>query len=136
MDEYEVIVTPDAENELNELDDYITFELLAPDTAVAYVAFIKSELASLSHMPNRYRLVDDEPWHSRGVRRMNAKNFAVFYIVLEDYHEVYIQNVIYQKRSIPQVLHDFSNFGNYKDCQPDYDDDRRTDPDRTQAPEP
>ena len=106
MDEYEVIVTPDAENELNELDDYITFELLAPDTAVAYVAFIKSELASLSHMPNRYRLVDDEPWHSRGVRRMNAKNFAVFYNVLEDYHEVYIQNVIYQKRSIPQVLHD------------------------------
>ena len=31
MDEYEVIITPDAESELNELDDYITFELLSPN---------------------------------------------------------------------------------------------------------
>ena len=106
MDEYAVIITPDAEYDLNELDDYITFELLAPDTAIAYVTFIKKELTSLSFMPKRNRLVDDEPWHSRGVRRMNAKNFAVSYYVLEDYHEVYIQNVIYQKRDIPQVLRD------------------------------
>ena len=42
---------------------------------------------------------------------MNAKNFAVFYIVLEDYHEVYIQNVIYQKRNIPQVLQDLYGDG-------------------------
>ena len=107
MEEYAVIITPDAENDLNALDDYITFELLAPDTAIAYIAFIKQELASLGHMPKRYRLVDDEPWYSRGVRRMNAKNFAVFYIVLDDYNEVYIQNVIYQKRDIPQVLNEF-----------------------------
>jgi len=95
---------------LNELDDYITFELLAPETAVSYIGFIKKELASLNYMPNRYKLLDDEPWHSRGVRRMNAKNFAVFYIVLEEYHEVYIQNVIYQKRDIPRILHDL--YGN------------------------
>ena len=106
MEEYTVIITPDAESDLNELDDYITFELLAPDTAAAYVGFIKKELAALGYMPMRFKLVDDEPWHSRGVRRMNSKNFAVFYYILEDYHEVYIQNVIYQKRNIPQVLHD------------------------------
>lgn len=79
MEEYAVIITPDAEYDLNELDDYITFELLAPDTAVAYVSFIKKELATLSYIPMRNRLVDDEPWHSRGVRRMKVKNFAVFY---------------------------------------------------------
>ena len=54
MDEYSVIITPDAENELNELDDYITFELFAPDTAIAYIAFMKKELATLSYMPLRY----------------------------------------------------------------------------------
>ena len=107
MEEYAVIITPDAENDLNALDDYITFELLAPDTAVAYITFIRRELRSLSHMPKRFKLVDDEPWHSRGVRRMNAKNFAVFYIVLEEYKEIYIQNVIYQKRDIPKVLSEF-----------------------------
>lgn len=66
MDDYEIIVTPDAEDDLNELDD--------------------------------------EPWHSRGIRRMNARNFAVFFNIDEEYKEVYIQNVIYQKRSLPRVL--------------------------------
>lgn len=37
---------------------------------------------------------------------MNAENFAVFYYVSEDYHEVSVQNVIYPKRDIPQVLRD------------------------------
>ena len=106
MEGYTVFITPDAEQELNELDDYITFELLAPDTAITYIAFIKKELYTLSYMPKRYKLMDNEPWHSRGVRRMNAKNFAVFFSVLDDFREVYIQNVIYQKRDIPQVLRD------------------------------
>lgn len=105
MNEYDVIITPDAEDDLNKLNDYITFELLAPDTATAYTGFIKSQLTSLDHMPRRYKPVDDEPWHSRGVRRLNAKNFAVFYIILEEFHEVYILNVIYQKRNILRVLH-------------------------------
>ena len=41
MNEYSVIITPDAENDLNELDDYITFVLKAPDTASAYLGIIK-----------------------------------------------------------------------------------------------
>ena len=110
MDEYSIIITPDAEKDLNELDDYITFVLLAPETAVSYIGFIKKELSSLNYMPTRYKLLDDEPWHSKGVRRMNAKNFAVIYIVLEEYHEVYIQNVIYQKRDIPSILNEL--YGN------------------------
>ena len=76
MDEYQVIITPDAESDLNELDDYI----------------------------KRYKLVNDEPWHSRGVRRMNTRNFAAFYTILEEDKTVYIQNVIYQKRDIPRIL--------------------------------
>ena len=35
---------------------------------------------------------------------MNAKNFAEFYYVYEEYSEVYIQNVIYQKRDLLKVL--------------------------------
>ena len=35
---------------------------------------------------------------------MNAKNFAVFFYVYEEYSEVYVMNVIYQKRDIPKIL--------------------------------
>ena len=107
MEEYRVTITPDAEFDLNELDDYITLELLAPETAVSYLNAIKNQILSLRTAPRRYRVMEEEPWHSRGVRRMNARNFAVFYVVLEPEKEVYIQNIIYQKRDLPKVLREY-----------------------------
>ena len=104
IDNFTVIITPDAEADLNELDDYITYQLMAPYTAIRYIRDIREKIANLQTAPKRYRLVDDEPWHSRGVRRMNAKNFAVFFYVYEEYSEVYVQNVIYQKRNLSKIL--------------------------------
>ena len=106
MEEYSVIITPDAENDLNELDDYISIELQVPEIAFAYITKIKQELSTLQTAPRRYRLMDEAPWHSRGVRRMNIKNFAAFYVVLDEYKEVYVQNIIYQKMDILKVLWD------------------------------
>ena len=104
MDEYKIIITPDAETDLNELDDYISFYLMAPDIAISCIRYIRSKIAGLRKAPKRYGLIEDEPWHSRGIRRMNAKNFAVFFYVYEEYAEVYIQNIIYQKRDLPRIL--------------------------------
>ena len=104
MNDFKVIITPDAEADLIELDDYITFELMAPDTAISYIRDIRTKISELRKSPKKYRLVEDEPWHSRGVRRMNAKNFAVFFYVYEEYSEVYVQNIVYQKRDLPRVL--------------------------------
>ena len=104
MDEYKIIITPDAETDLNELDDYISFYLMSPDAAIGCIRYIRSKISGLRKAPKRYRLIEDEPWHSRGIRRMNAKNFAVFYYVYEEYAEVYIQNIIYQKRDLPRIL--------------------------------
>ena len=104
MDEYKIIITPDAEADLNELDDYISFYLMAPDIAISCIRYIHSKIAGLRKVPKRYRLIEDEPWHSRGIRRMNAKNFAVFYYVYEEYAEVYVQNIIYQKRDLSRIL--------------------------------
>ena len=104
MDDYTVIITSDAEADLNELDDYITYQLMAPDTAINYLRDIRKKIAELQTAPKRFHLIDDEPWHSRGVRRMNAKSFAVFFYIYEEYSEVYVQNVIYQKRDLPSIL--------------------------------
>lgn len=112
MEKYEVIITPDAENDLNELDGYITDVLMAPDTALAYVKDIRKEISVLCSYPKRFRLIDEEPWHSRGVRKMNVRNFAVFFIVVEQNAQVYVQNVIYQKRDLTKVLlARYSNLG-------------------------
>ena len=76
MDSYEIIMTSDANDDLIELCDYISYVLLSPDTARTYIRAIREEISTLSCMPGRIKPVDEEPWHSRGIRKINAKNFS------------------------------------------------------------
>lgn len=98
MNSYEIIMTPDATTDLVELRDYIADVLLVPDTALSYIRVIREEISKLSEMPGRIKPVDDEPWHSRGIREIMAKNFYVYYRIDEETKRVYIMNVIYNKR--------------------------------------
>lgn len=98
MNSYEIIMTPDATTDLVELRDYVADVLLVPDTALSYIRAIREEISKLSEMPGRIKPVDDEPWHSRGIREIMAKNFYVYYRIDEETKRVYIMNVIYNKR--------------------------------------
>ena len=104
MDSYKIIITPDAEEDLVELRNYIADVLLARDTARNYIRTIRKEIGSLSEMPARYKPVDDEPWHSRGIRRIMANNFFVYYRIDEDRKQVFVLNVIYARRDQLRVL--------------------------------
>ena len=104
MDSFEIIVTLDATEDLIELRDYIAYVLLAPDTALSYIRTIRKEIESLSTMPGRNKLVDDEPWHSRGIRKIIAKNFYIYYRIDDDAKRVYILNVIYARRDQLKML--------------------------------
>lgn len=104
MKTYEIIITPDAEKNLQELRDYIAHVLEMPDTASAFLQEMRGEIQTLSEFPERTRLVDFEPWHSRGVRKLFVKNFIVYYIVAEEEARVYVMNVVYGKRNQWHVL--------------------------------
>lgn len=104
MDSYKIIITPDAEEDLVELRNYIADVLLARDTARNYIRTIRKEIGTLSEMPAKYKPVDDEPWHSRGIRRIMANNFFVYYRIDEDRKLVYILNVIYARRDQLRML--------------------------------
>lgn len=32
-------------------------------------------------MPSRYHLTEEEPWHTKGIRKMHVKNFPVYYLM-------------------------------------------------------
>ena len=104
MDSYKIIITPDAEEDLVELRNYIADVLLARDTARNYIRTIRKEIGSLSELPARYKPVDDEPWHSRGIRRIMANNFFVYYRIDEDRKQVFVLNVIYARRDQLRML--------------------------------
>lgn len=98
MDSYEIVMTPDAINDLTELRNYIADVLLAPTAALNTVRAIRKEIADLSVFPAANRTMDEEPWHSRGLRRVQAKNFFIYYRIDEAGKRVYILNIIYARR--------------------------------------
>ena len=98
MEPFEIIITPDAEADLMELRNYIAYVLLAPDTALSYIREIRKEISALSEIPGRIKPVDEEPWHSRGLRKIMAKNFYIYFRIDEAANRVYILNVIYDQR--------------------------------------
>jgi len=104
MDLYEIVITPDAERDLVELKNYISDVLLSRDTARNYIRTIRREIATLNELPARYKPVDDEPWHSRGIRRIIANNFYVYYRIDEESTRVFILNIIYARRDQMRAL--------------------------------
>ena len=62
------------------------------------------EIRSLNEMPMRYRLYDDEPWHSQGVRFFPVNNYLVFYLPDETKTTVHLVRIIYGVRDIKKQL--------------------------------
>jgi len=77
---------------------YIVHELKAPDAALHLLDVLEESFSSLSHFPQRVILVDEEPWHSKGIHRLPVKNFLVYFWIDEDNLRVQITAVIYAKR--------------------------------------
>ena len=104
MDSYEIIITPDAEADLFEIRDYIAYTLLVPDIALTDIRAIRSEIQKLTYMASSIAPVEREPWHSRGVRKIIAKYFYIYYRPDDASGKVYILNVIYAKRDQLRAL--------------------------------
>ena len=99
---YNIVYTKQAQSDLDEIYRYIAFSLLSPDTAANIYREIVESIRSLSSMPMRNPLYDDEPWKSRGLRKMSIKNFIVFYTAEEK--TVRIIRIMYGGRNISTQL--------------------------------
>ena len=102
--EYEVRITLQAQAHLREIRDYIAQKLLAPEAAKNTVQRLGTVMASLSQMPNRVPLIEEEPWRSEGVRVRAVKNFLIYFWVNEAEKTVQIIAVIYARRDQTSVL--------------------------------
>ena len=103
MDNYSIQYTEESLQDLRDIYDYISAELKSPGVAAAQVKRIRDEIRSLSMFPKRYRIVEWEPWASRGMHQMTVDHFIVFYISDDKMTSVQIVRVIYGKRDIPNL---------------------------------
>ena len=76
---WDVQFTDQARRDLRDILDYISYELQEPQVAVNLVRSITKEILSLDQMPMRYRLYEEEPWKSQGLRCFPIQNSLIFY---------------------------------------------------------
>ena len=92
---YKVMYTAGAKKDLRNIFRYISEELLAPENAAGQTERI---------MPNRNRLYEEEPWHSRGLRFFPVDNYLVFYKTDDETEIVYVVRIMYGGRDVHKQL--------------------------------
>ena len=103
---YEVKLTAQAIEQIEETAQYISKVLLEPETARSWMDALQSQIERLDSMPSRYPLTEEEPWHTEGIRKMPVKNFHVYYLVDEEEKAVWVTAVIYGRRDQISALLD------------------------------
>ncbi len=107
--EYKVKITPFALSQLSETVKYISEELCVPEIAQKWLDTLHSSIGSLSAMPKRFPLVEEQPWRDRGIRKLIVKGFLVYYLIDEAKKTVTVAAVVYGRRDRIAALKEFED---------------------------
>ena len=58
----------------------------------------------LDEMPMRFKLYEDEPWKSKGLRFVPVDNYLIFYLPIDETNTVSIVRIIYAGRDMNKQL--------------------------------
>lgn len=97
MDNYHILLTPRARDDILEIGTYITYVLLEPDTSRNFIQGLRKSINQLAFFPYKFPLIQDEILRSRSVRCMPYKNYFIFYEILE-MRRIVILRIGYNKR--------------------------------------
>ena len=101
---YSVKIAAEADNDLRSIYEYIAFELKSAENAISQLDRLEQSILKLNEMPERYKLYENEPWKSKGLRMMPVDNFIVFYIPDNEKNTVTVIRVMYGGRNIEKQL--------------------------------
>ena len=81
MQQYKILITELAKNDLRNISLYITYELLNPDASIRTFRGIRKQIDKLVILPERNQLDDDPALRELGVRSTSYKNYKIYYVV-------------------------------------------------------
>ena len=99
MNEYTVKVTKRAARAMDQIADYITYNLMNPEAAIVLANEFCHEIRNLRTMPSRFESGDEEKWGKKGFRRLIVKNYFIYFVIKEEDKTVYVIDVIYMRRN-------------------------------------
>lgn len=101
---YKIIVTEPAQKDLKDVVLYISGELKNKQAANDLINLFEATAKSLTDMPERYALVDDEVLAREGFRFIPIKNYLLFYVVRKETETVVIQRFLYARRDWMHII--------------------------------
>ena len=100
--QYKYQFTPLAEQDLNEIFDYISLELFTPLSAEKLIERIQTAVERVCEFPFSCPLLNDAILREREYRLLVVDNFNLFYIVRDE--TVIIMRVLYGRRNYESLL--------------------------------
>lgn len=104
IDDFDVCYSPQALEDLKDIYAYIAYTLQSPDIAQNQVNRIRKQIRSLDSLPERFPIVEWEPWNKMRMHKVPVDNYIVFYLVDSDSFIVTIIRIFYQKRDISTMI--------------------------------
>lgn len=101
---YSVNISQPAEEDLNQIVDYIVVQLAAPAAALDFIECFSSAVSSLKSYPHRCSMVRDEEFQLHGFRKIFVKNYIVFFTINKTEQTVYINRVLYNRRNWTDII--------------------------------
>jgi plasmid stabilization system protein ParE len=102
VQEYNVVFSESAENDLDDIVEYLGN--FSPSIARRYFDDIMVKSLSLSLMPHRCALVRDERLRSKGYRWVSVRNYTIFFVIDEVNNIVDIRAIMYSRREYTALL--------------------------------
>ena len=100
MKKYDIKIFPQAENDLDEIADYLA--AFSEQAALKYYDLIVEKIGALAEMPERCPLMKDTQLRLRGYRMLIARNYIVYYVV--NGNTVEIRRILYARRQYEGML--------------------------------
>jgi toxin ParE1/3/4 len=104
MPKYRVDVSEPAENDLRDIVRYISMQLSAPMTALKMMDTIEEAITGLAAMPQKCPPVTDKRLAMMGYRKLQVKNYIVFFTIDEKSKVVDVERILYAKRDWHHIL--------------------------------
>ena len=102
MQEYNVVMSVTAENDLDDVVEYLSN--FSPNIARRYYDEIMVKALSLAFMPQRCPFVQDDALREKGYQWLFVRNYTIFFIIDEENDIVDIQAIMYSGREYTAIL--------------------------------
>ena len=95
MNKYNVRILDEAKDDIKKIIIYIKTKLKEPEIAKQYSNVFKEEILKLKDTADIYSVIDNEVTWKSDIRKINIKNFMIFYRINQEIKEVQILAVYY-----------------------------------------